>query len=64
MTDTLSTRVDSIGSSIEAIGSRIDSSLGKLNEAGDFVRDLGATIRKKLPDGAEISIAENSIENK
>jgi OOP family OmpA-OmpF porin len=64
MTDTLSTRVDSIGSSIEAIGSRIDSSLGKLNEAGDFVRDLGATISKKLPDGAEISIAENSIENK
>jgi OOP family OmpA-OmpF porin len=64
VTDTLSTPVDSIGSSIEAIGSRIDSSLGKLNEAGDFVRDLGATFSKKLPDGAEISIAENSIENK
>lgn len=64
MTDPLSTRVDSIGSSIEAMGSRIDSSIGKLNEAGDFVRDLGATISKKLPDGAEISVAENSIENK
>lgn len=36
---------------------------GKLNEAGDFVRDLGASINKKLPNGTAINIAENSVEN-
>ncbi len=64
MADTLSNHVDSIGSDIAVLGNHIDSSIGKLNDAGDFVRDLGATISKKLPDGVEISIAENSIENK
>lgn len=64
MADSLSSRVDSIGGNMEAIGNRIDSSIGKLNEAGDYVRDLGATLSKKLPDGTEISIAENSIENR
>jgi OOP family OmpA-OmpF porin len=36
---------------------------GTLNEAGDFVRDLGARIGKKLPDGTEISVGENSVES-
>ena len=57
--DSLSTTVDTMG--------KIDTSkstiTGVLNEAGDFVRDLGAIITKKLPDGNEIMIAENSAEN-
>lgn len=37
---------------------------GSLNEAGDWVYDLGAPVKKKLPNGTEISIGENSVENK
>ncbi len=53
-----------LSSNLDSIGSNINSSAGKLNEAGDFVRDLGAPITKKLPDGTEISIGENSVENR
>lgn len=53
-----------LSENLDSIGSNIGSSTGKLNEAGDFVRDLGAPITKKLPDGTEISIAENSVENR
>ncbi|SMC69875.1 OmpA family protein [Pedobacter nyackensis] len=67
--DSLSANVDSVGSDaadamktgMEAAGAAV---AGTLNEAGDFVRDLGAMISKKLPDGTEIKIAENSVENR
>ena len=37
---------------------------GALNDAGDWVSDLGATIKKKLADGFEMEIGVNSVENK
>ncbi|TCC97888.1 OmpA family protein [Pedobacter hiemivivus] len=70
---------NTVGSNIDSLGSTMDSAtdvmkteaeaaqvaiVGKLNEAGDFVRDLGVVIVKKLPDGKEIKVAENSVENK
>ncbi|WP_316818975.1 OmpA family protein [Pedobacter nyackensis] len=72
MADTLSAHVDSIGTGIDSRVDMVETGAtaaigtitGKLNEAGDFVRDLGATMSKKLPDGNEISIAENSVENR
>lgn len=36
---------------------------GKLNDAGDYIFDLGDTISVKLPNGTDISIGENSAEN-
>ncbi|MDN5288083.1 MAG: hypothetical protein JWR38_4357 [Mucilaginibacter sp.] len=69
--DSLSAKVDSAGAKIDSaaggVGSKIDQAkavvAGKLNEAGDFVKELGTKISKKLPDGTEISIAENSVED-
>lgn len=63
--------VDSVTASIDTVGSKmggvVDATVvkveGTLNEAGDFVRVLGVKMNKKLPDGKEISIAENSVEN-
>lgn len=64
VTDSLSANVDSAGTAIDSAADAVVSTVaGKLNEAGDFVKDLGAKISKKLPDGAELSIAENSVEN-
>lgn len=64
VTDSLSANVDSAGTAIDSAADAVVSSVaGKLNEAGDFVKDLGAKISKKLPDGTELSIAENSVEN-
>lgn len=37
---------------------------GALNEAGDWVYNLGGTKSIKLPDGASISVGENSAESK
>ncbi|HUH33716.1 MAG TPA: OmpA family protein [Daejeonella sp.] len=37
---------------------------GALNDAGDYIYDLGKSIQKKLPDGTELSIGENSVENR
>jgi OOP family OmpA-OmpF porin len=70
--DSLSAKVDSMGSRIDSAGTAVKTGAeavtgaiaGKLNEAGDFVRDLGAKITKKLADGTEISIGENSVENR
>lgn len=68
----ISANVDSLGSTMDsatdamkadAMAAR-EAIAGKLNEAGDFVRDLGVVIVKKLPDGKEIKVAENSVENK
>lgn len=64
--------VDSVSASIDTAGMKmggvVDATVvaveGKLNEAGDFVKVLGVKMTKKLPDGKEISIAENSVENK
>ena len=63
--DSLDTKMDSAGSAMKAGAAAVTSTVaGKLNEAGDFVRDLGAKISKKLPDGTEISIGENSVESR
>jgi OOP family OmpA-OmpF porin len=70
--DSLSAKVDTMGSRIDSAGTAMKTGAesvtgaiaGKLNEAGDFVRDLGAKITKKLADGTEISIGENSVENR
>ena len=37
---------------------------GSLNEAGDYIYDLGNPVQKKLPDGTEINVGENSVENR
>ncbi len=37
---------------------------GALNDAGDWVYDLGASIKKKLVDGTEMEIGVNSVEYK
>nr|WP_294869830.1 OmpA family protein [uncultured Pedobacter sp.] len=64
VTDSLSANVDSAGATIDSAADAVVSTVaGKLNEAGDFVKDLGAKISKKLPDGTELRIAENSVEN-
>lgn len=70
---------NTVGANMDSLGHTMDSATdvmkadamaaresieGKLNEAGDFVRDLGVVIVKKLPDGKEIKVAENSVENK
>ncbi len=63
--DSLSANIDSIGSDIKSAADSVAEAVnGKLNDAGDFVRDLGATASRKLPDGKEINIAENSVENR
>jgi OmpA-OmpF porin, OOP family len=63
--DSISHTMDSAAHTVkEAAASTTAVIAGKLNEAGDFVRDLGAAMKKKLPDGTEITIAENSVENR
>ena len=37
---------------------------GSLNEAGDWVYDLGESMQRKLADGSELSIGQNSAENR
>ncbi|MET4142161.1 OmpA family protein [Pedobacter sp. UYP1] len=71
-TDSLSTKVDSMGSKMDSASNAMKAGAaavsstisGKLNEAGDFVRDLGAKTDKKLPDGTVINIGENSVESR
>ncbi len=41
-----------------------ESIKGALNDAGDWVYDLGATMKKKLLDGNELEIGVNSVEFK
>jgi len=41
-----------------------ESIKGDLNDAGDWVYDLGATMKKKLLDGNELEIGVNSVEFK
>ena len=41
-----------------------ESIKGALNDAGDWVYDLGATMKRKLVDGNEIEIGVNSVEFK
>lgn len=41
-----------------------ESIKGALNDAGDWVYDLGATIKKKLADGTEFEVGVNSVEYK
>ena len=41
-----------------------ESIKGALNDAGDWVYDLGATMKRKLLDGNEIEIGVNSVEFK
>ncbi|PYF74892.1 OmpA family protein [Pedobacter nutrimenti] len=68
----LSDQADSMGNKMDSAGAAVKAGahaaagavVGKLNEAGDFVRDLGAKLTKKLPDGTELSISENSVENR
>jgi OOP family OmpA-OmpF porin len=59
---------DKVANVIDSTKLEADTALsavkGKLNEAGDYIFDLGDTISKKLPDGKEISIGSNSVENK
>ena len=47
-----------------AMNDTADRAAGSLNEAGDWIYDLGPTIGKKLPDGTVINIGENSVENR
>lgn len=37
---------------------------GALNDAGDWIYDLGANVNRKLKDGKELVIGENSVENR
>lgn len=41
-----------------------ESAKGALNDAGDWVSDLGATTKRNLPDGTELEIGRNSAEYK
>jgi outer membrane protein OmpA-like peptidoglycan-associated protein len=69
--DSLSAKVDSVGNKIDSAAGVVKSKIGdvkaavagKLNEAGDFVKELGAKISRKLPDGTNLSIAGNSVES-
>jgi len=64
MSDSLSLNIDSASNSIERGAATAATAVtGKLNEAGDFVRDLGDRMSKNLPNGNEINIADNSVEN-
>jgi OOP family OmpA-OmpF porin len=70
--DSLSANVDSMGNTLDSAKNALKADAaaaaetlnGKLNDAGDFVRDLGAAMVRKLPDGAEIKVAENSVESR
>jgi len=68
MTDSLSSKVDSMSNKVDSATGAVKAAAGvvagKLNEAGDFVRDLGTSQMKKLPDGTEINIGENSVESR
>lgn len=76
---TMSSAVDSLSANVDSAGNHLDSATdaikdgattakgaiaGKLNEAGDFIRDLGANISKKLADGTVINIGDSSVENR
>lgn len=69
--DSLSANVDSMGTTLDSAKNALKADAvaaaaalkGKLNDAGDFVQDLGAAMVRKLPDGAEIKVAENSVES-
>lgn len=52
--DTMKAKVDTVASVIK----------GKLNEAGDWVYDLGQDIKLKLADGAELTVGDNSAESR
>lgn len=47
----------------QAASDAMASMKGALNDAGDWVSDLGATIKKKLANGFEMEIGVNSVEN-
>jgi len=47
----------------KAASDAMASMKGALNDAGDWVSDLGANIKKKLVNGFEMEIGVNSVEN-
>lgn len=56
--DTLGTKAGSI------LDTSVNAAKGAMNAAGEWVYNLGNTVHKKLPDGKEINIGENSVENR
>lgn len=63
--DSVTAKIDTMGGKMSgAVDATVVAVQGKLNDAGDFVKDLGAKMSRKLPDGKEISIAANSVEDK
>lgn len=48
----------------QAATNMAESIKGALNDAGDWVYDLGATMKRKLSDGTEFEIGVNSAESK
>ncbi len=51
-------------STMVAIDTGMDAVKGTINDAGDYIADLGDTIAAKLPDGTDMSVGINSVENR
>src|SRR5690606_29581940 len=63
--DTAKSAILSTADSLAHMASKAGAAVGgTLNEAGDWVYNLGGTKDIKLPDGASISVGENSAESK
>ena len=58
------TTTDVVNDIDQAASDAMASMKGALNDAGDWVSDLGASIKKKLADGFEMEIGVNAVENK
>ena len=59
--DTTVNVVDTMKAEIDTLSKTIK---GKLNEAGDWVYDLGQDIKLKLMDGSELTVGDNSVESR
>lgn len=58
------TTTDVVNDIDQAASDAMASMKGALNDAGDWVSDLGASVKKKLVTGFEMEIGVNSVENK
>jgi len=65
VTDTTATVIETAVDSLQSkTANAVDVIKGKLNDAGNWVADLGNNVEVKLPDGVTLNVGENSVENK
>lgn len=53
-----------VDTTTEYVDTAVAAVKGTLNDAGDYIADLGTAVARKLPNGGEISVGTNSVESR